>query len=202
MRVGKDPLFLRTGEVKVMNVVLVEPEIPANTGNIARLCVAVGAALHLIRPLGFFLSDPKLKRAGLDYWEYLDLKVHDSFADFLASQQPKRMFFLETGQRRLYSEVQYEPDDYLVFGSESKGLSSELLEAYPDQLVTLPQRDVRSLNLANTVAIVVYEAWRQLGFAGAKNLPRAGIPPQTRISSRGVTAWGIPGRKRRKEVKR
>lgn len=176
MRVGKDPLFLRTGEVKVMNVVLVEPEIPANTGNIARLCVAVGAALHLIRPLGFFLSDPKLKRAGLDYWEYLDLKVHDSFADFLASQQPKRMFFLETGQRRLYSEVQYEPDDYLVFGSESKGLSSELLEAYPDQLVTLPQRDVRSLNLANTVAIVVYEAWRQLGFAGAKNLPRAGIP--------------------------
>ena len=154
-----------------MHVVLVEPEIPANTGNIARLCVAVGATLHLVRPLGFFLSDPRLRRAGLDYWQYLQLKVHDSFADFLAAEEPKGMYFLETGGRKLYSQVSYQPGDYLIFGSETKGLGGELLQAYPERVVTLPQRDVRSLNLANTVAIVVYEAWRQLGFAGAENLP-------------------------------
>lgn len=158
-----------------MHVVLVEPEIPANTGNIARVCVAVGATLHLIRPLGFFLSDPRLKRAGLDYWQYLTMQVHDSFADFLAAQEPRRMYFVETGGSRLYSQVQYEPGDYLVFGSETKGLSPELLQSHPGQVVSLPQRDVRSLNLANTVAIVVYEAWRQLGFVGAKNLPEAGF---------------------------
>ncbi|HBG09828.1 MAG: tRNA (cytidine(34)-2'-O)-methyltransferase [Limnochordia bacterium] len=158
-----------------MHVVLVEPDIAANTGNIARLCVAAGATLHLIRPLGFFLSDPRLKRAGLDYWQYLELQVHDSFADFLVSQEPQRMYFVETGGRKLYSQVCYEPGDYLVFGSETKGLSGELINAYSDHVVSLPQRDVRSLNLANTVAIVVYEAWRQLGFAGAKNLPEAGF---------------------------
>jgi tRNA (cytidine/uridine-2'-O-)-methyltransferase len=98
-----------------MHVVLVEPDIAANTGNIARLCVAAGATLHLIRPLGFFLSDPRLKRAGLDYWQYLELQVHDSFADFLVSQEPQRMYFVETGGRKLYSQVCYEPGDYLVF---------------------------------------------------------------------------------------
>ena len=158
-----------------MHVVLVEPEIPANTGNIARLCVAVGATLHLIKPLGFFLSDPKLKRAGLDYWQYLNLEVHDSFADFLEAQCPEHMYFLETGAAKLYSEVSYQQGDYLVFGSETKGLSQKLLEAYPQQVVTLPQRDVRSLNLSNTVAVVVYEAWRQFGFQGAKNLSEAGF---------------------------
>jgi len=152
-------------------VVLVEPEIPANTGNIARLCVAVGATLHLVRPLGFFLSDPRLRRAGLDYWQYPQLEVHESFADFLAAGVPKGLYFLETGGPKLYSQVSYQPGDYLIFGSETKGLGGELLQAYPERVVTLPQRDVRSLNLANTVAIVVYEAWRQLGFAGAKNLP-------------------------------
>ncbi|HPT82340.1 MAG TPA: tRNA (cytidine(34)-2'-O)-methyltransferase [Limnochordia bacterium] len=158
-----------------MHVVLVEPEIPANTGNIARLCVAAGATLHLIRPLGFFLSDPRLKRAGLDYWEHLRLEVHDSFEGFLAAQRPQRMYFVETGGAKLYSQVCYAPGDYLVFGSETKGLSPGLLQAYANQVISLPQRDVRSLNLANTVAIVVYEAWRQLGFPGAKNLPQAGF---------------------------
>lgn len=152
-----------------MNVVLVEPEIPANTGNIARLCVATGSSLHLIRPLGFFLSDPKLKRAGLDYWDHLDLRVHDSFGEFLATIKPRRLFLVETGGTRMYSEVAYEPDDYFVFGSETKGIDPELLTLYQDSIVTLPQRDVRSLNLSNTVAIIVYEAWRQLDFLGVKN---------------------------------
>lgn len=152
-----------------MNVVLVEPEIPANTGNVARLCVATGSSLHLIRPLGFFLSDPKLKRAGLDYWDHLDLTVHDSFGEFLATIKPRRLFLVETGGTRIYSEVAYEPDDYFVFGSETKGIDPELLTLYQDSIVTLPQRDVRSLNLSNTVAIIVYEAWRQLDFLGVKN---------------------------------
>lgn len=153
-----------------MHVVLVEPEIPANTGNIARLCVATGSSLHLIRPLGFFLSDPKLKRAGLDYWEHLDLYTHDSFENFLSTVHPRRLFLVETGGSHLYSEVTYQADDFLVFGSETKGLSPELLMLYQDYVVTLPQRDVRSLNLSNTVAIIVYEAWRQLNFASVKSL--------------------------------
>src|SRR5690554_769705 len=134
-----------------MHVVLIEPEIPANTGNIARSCVAAGASLHLVRPLGFFLSDPKLKRAGLDYWDYLDLHVHDSFEQFLTNRQPNRLFLVETGGNKLYTEVNYMEDDYLIFGSETKGLAPKLIEAYRDNMVTLPQRDVRSLNLSNTV---------------------------------------------------
>lgn len=153
-----------------MHVVLVEPEIPANAGNIGRLCVATGSTLHLIRPLGFFLSDPKLKRAGLDYWEHLDLVVHDCLKDFFESAQPKRLFLVETGGQQLYSEINYRWDDYLVFGSETKGLPTDLLEKFGDQIITLPQRDVRSLNLSNTVSIVVYEAWRQLGFVNVKKL--------------------------------
>ncbi len=151
-------------------MVLVEPEIPANTGNIARLCVATGSSLHLIRPLGFFLSDPKLKRAGLDYWDHLELYTHDTFADFLAAVQPERLFLVETGGASLYSDVMYKEGDYLVFGSETKGLPQVLLEQYKDSIVTLPQRNVRSLNLANTVSIVVYEAWRQLDFVYPKKI--------------------------------
>lgn len=153
-----------------MHVVLVEPEIPSNAGNVARLCVATGSTLHLVRPLGFFLSDPKLKRAGLDYWEHLDLVVHDCFEDFLEAVQPKRLFFVETGGKQLYSEVSYAWDDYLVFGSETKGLPNEVLEKFREHIITLPQLDVRSLNLSNTVSIVVYEAWRQLGFVNVKKL--------------------------------
>ncbi|MGI6149159.1 MAG: tRNA (uridine(34)/cytosine(34)/5-carboxymethylaminomethyluridine(34)-2'-O)-methyltransferase TrmL [Firmicutes bacterium] len=147
-----------------MHVVLFEPEIPANTGNIARLCVGTGTKLHLIRPLGFFLTDRHLRRAGLDYWDYLDLKVHDSWDDFAAAVSTGRLYFVETGGKKLYTEPQYEADDYFVFGSETKGLPTSILERWPDQIITIPQVKVRSLNLANTVAIVVYEAWRQLGF--------------------------------------
>jgi len=147
-----------------VHVVLVEPEIPANTGNVARLCVATGSTLHLVRPLGFFLSDPKVQRAGLDYWKYLDLQVHDCFDDFLESANPHRVFLVETGGLHLYSEVEYEPDDYLVFGSETKGLNQNIINNFQNNVITLPQKNVRSLNLSNTVSIVVYEAWRQLGF--------------------------------------
>lgn len=153
-----------------MHVVLVEPEIPANTGNIARLCVATGSSLHLVRPLGFFLSDPKLKRAGLDYWEHLDLIVHDSFSDFLEAVGSKRLFFVETGGNKLYSDVKYSADDYLIFGSETKGIGQDILDRFKEQILTLPQQNVRSLNLSNTVSIVVYEAWRQLGFVNVKKL--------------------------------
>lgn len=152
-----------------MQVVLIEPEIPANTGNVARLCVATGSTLHLVRPLGFFLSDPKLKRAGLDYWEYLDLVVHNSLSEFLEAVRSKRLFFVETGGDQLYSDVAYLPDDFLVFGSETKGIPQETLDHFREQIVTLPQQDVRSLNLSNTVSIVVYEAWRQLGFINVKS---------------------------------
>lgn len=146
-----------------MHVVLFEPEIPANTGNIARLCAATGSGLHLIRPLGFFLTDPKVKRAGLDYWEHLRLYIHDSFADFLDKVKPQRFFFVETGGTRLYTDAVYKRDDYFIFGSETRGLPAHLLKER-EKIVTLPQRSVRSLNLSNAVSIVIYEAWRQQGF--------------------------------------
>jgi len=151
-----------------MNVVLFEPEIPANAGNIARLCVATGSTLHLIRPLGFFLTDPRFRRAGLDYWEHLKLEVHDSWDDFLASAEKGNLFLVETGGTKLYTEPQYGPDDFFVFGSETSGLPESVLSGRRSQIITVPQVQVRSLNLANTVAIVVYEAWRQLGFACGK----------------------------------
>ncbi|NLJ81481.1 MAG: tRNA (cytidine(34)-2'-O)-methyltransferase [Firmicutes bacterium] len=147
-----------------MHVVLVEPEIPANTGNIGRLCLATGSTLHLIRPLGFFLSGPKLKRAGLDYWDQVDLRLYDCVDDFLADKDLERIFLVETGGKRLYSQVRYQAQDYLVFGSETRGLPTDLLERLEQNVITLPQLKVRSLNLANTVSVVVYEAWRQLGF--------------------------------------
>ncbi len=153
-----------------MHIVLVEPEIPAYTGNIGRLALATGSTLHLIRPLGFFLSDPRLKRAGLDYWDQLDLVVHDSFDDFLKERDPGRLFLVETGGARFYTEIAYQAGDYLVFGSESKGLPRSLKEGRAESIITLPQLGVRSLNLSNTVAIVVYEAWRQLGFLNVKRL--------------------------------
>lgn len=153
-----------------MNVVLVEPEIPANTGNIARLCVATGSKLHLVRPLGFFLNDRRVRRAGLDYWEYLDLTVHDSWNDFRESVSEGQIYLVETGGNRLYTEVDFAPNDYVVFGSETKGLSSLIIKELADNIVSLPQMNVRSLNLSNTVSIVVYEAWRQLGFVDVKKL--------------------------------
>jgi len=150
-----------------VNVVLVHPEIPANTGNIARLCVITGCKLHLVRPLGFFLDDKHLKRAGLDYWQHLDYAIHDSWVDFIETCHPERLFLVETDSQKLYTDVNYQIGDYLVFGSESKGLPSAILRDYPDNHISLPMVNPRSLNLSNTVAITVYEAWRQLGFCQA-----------------------------------
>jgi len=150
----------------VFQVVLYEPEIPANTGNIIRLCANTGAQLHLIRPLGFSLDDKKLRRAGLDYHEYAEINIHDSWAQFLSVNQNVRLFGLTTKARRCYSDVDYQKNDFLLFGPETRGLPdsilSKLTEGYRLRLPMLPES--RSLNLSNTVAIVLYEAWRQNSF--------------------------------------
>lgn len=154
----------------MFHVVLVEPEIPPNTGNIIRLCANTGAQLHLIEPLGFPLEDSKLKRAGLDYHEYATMLVHKNWTDFIASVKPDpaRMFALTTHGSALFSQARFEPGDFFVFGSETKGLDPVLRNSFPAaQRIRLPMRpDNRSLNLSNTVAVTVYEAWRQNGFAG------------------------------------
>ena len=153
-----------------LNIVLVEPQIPQNTGSIGRLCLATQSALHLIEPLGFPLEDSKLKRAGLDYHEYARMKVHpnwQAFIDFL-QPDPARLFALTTHGSALFSEARFQAGDVFVFGSETKGLDTDLRNSFPaSQRIRLPmQPENRSLNLSNTVAVVVYEAWRQNGFAG------------------------------------
>lgn len=153
----------------MLHVVLFQPEIPPNTGNVIRLCANSGAALHLVRPLGFELDDKRLRRAGLDYHEFATLTVHDDLADFIATAQPRRVFALSTRGSVRYDTIEYADGDALVFGSETRGLPADLLETFdPAQRACLPmQPNNRSLNLSNAVAIVVYEAWRQLGFPGA-----------------------------------
>jgi len=154
----------------MLNVVLVEPEIPPNTGNVIRLCANSGARLHLVRPLGFDLSDKQLRRAGLDYHEFADVRVHDSFDRLLETEQPERLrlFCCTTHGARSYAEVNYSKGDWLVFGSESRGLDARLRERFDaNRRLRIPMRPGnRSLNLSNAVAVVLYEAWRQLGFAG------------------------------------
>jgi tRNA (cytidine/uridine-2'-O-)-methyltransferase len=156
--------------VIVFHVVLVEPEIPPNTGNIIRLCANTGAQLHLIEPLGFPLEDAKLRRAGLDYHEYAAMKVHHNWDAYLSSEHPDpaRMFALTTHGSTPFAEAAFKPGDVFVFGSETKGLDPALRESFAtSQRIRLPMRpNNRSLNLSNTVAIVVFEAWRQHGFAG------------------------------------
>ena len=146
-----------------MNVVLVEPEIPPNTGNVARLCAATGATLHLVGPLGFKLTDKELKRAGMDYWEHVTWKYWESFADFEVATPAARFWFVETKSDRRYTDVRYDWEDYLIFGCETRGLPAKLLAANPDRIITIPMLNpqARSLNLANSVAIVLYEAVRQ-----------------------------------------
>ncbi len=152
----------------MFDVLLFEPEIPPNTGNVIRLCANAGARLHLIRPLGFELDDARLKRAGLDYHEYAELQVHDSLDQALLALQPARLFALSTRAQRRYDEVAYAPGDAFLFGPESRGLPSEVLAAVPaDTRLRLPMLPGnRSLNLSNAVAVLVFEAWRQQGFAG------------------------------------
>ena len=146
----------------MFNVVLVEPEIPPNTGNIGRLCLATRSTLHLIKPLGFSLDDRELRRAGLDYWEEVHVRLWGSFGA-LRNAQPTdtRYFFLTTKSKRPYYEVRFEEDDFLVFGRETKGLPEDLLAANIDNCITIPMHGTRSLNLATAVAIVLFEAVRQ-----------------------------------------
>lgn len=150
-----------------IQVVLYQPEIPPNTGNIARTCALTGSPLHLIKPLGFSIDDKSLKRAGLDYWHLLDLTVHDSLDAFLAKYPEGSFYFFSTHATRDYTEVNYKDDCFLIFGKETAGLPESIRQKYPDRLVRIPMLDkpgVRSLNLSNSVAIAVYEAYRQLGF--------------------------------------
>lgn len=146
-----------------LNVVLYEPEIPANTGNIGRLCLGCGARLHLIRPLKFLLDDKSLKRAGLDYWHKLDYRVWDSLPEALENVDPARVFYATTKSTKSYTETAFQAGDWLVFGPESRGLPESLLETHPENCITIPMSmEIRSLNLANSVAIILYEAIRQL----------------------------------------
>ncbi|MDQ7092566.1 tRNA (cytidine(34)-2'-O)-methyltransferase [Desulfosporosinus sp. PR] len=148
-----------------LNIVLVEPEIPPNTGNVARLCAATGAALHLVKPLGFSIDDKQLKRAGLDYWHLLDIFYYENFSDFEEKNPNGTRYLATTKGGRWHSDIVYEPGGYLIFGKETKGLAPEILARYPDKTVRLPMRaEARSLNLSNSVAVVVYEALRQWGF--------------------------------------
>jgi len=153
----------------VIHIVLFEPEIPANTGNIIRLCANTGMQLHLIKPLGFDLDDKKLRRAGLDYHEWVAVKEHNSLVDFVDSIKPGRIFALTTKGTQLYSDVGFQAGDALLFGPETRGLPAAVLaDLGSERCLYLPmQAESRSLNLSNTVSIVLYEAWQQLGFAGA-----------------------------------
>lgn len=149
-----------------LNIVLVEPEIPQNTGNIARTCAATGARLHIIEPMGFKIDDKKLKRAGLDYWYLLDITYYPSIEDFF-SKNDGNYYFLTTKGRKIYSDAKFEGETYIIFGKETKGLPEELLKEHPDKCLRVPMiSDARSLNLSNTVALVGYEVLRQWNFDG------------------------------------
>ena len=153
--------------MKNVNVCLLEPEIPQNTGNISRTCAATNSSLHLIRPLGFEITDRHLKRAGLDYWKYLDLSFYDGWKEFEEAHAGAKMYFFSTKARRCYTEATYEKGCFLVFGKETAGLPEELLLKHGESCVRIPMYgDLRSLNLSNSVAIAVYEALRQQGFEG------------------------------------
>ena len=158
-----------------LNIVLVEPEIPQNTGNIARTCAAIGAKLHLVKPLGFEISDKYLKRAGLDYWDKLEIEEHNNLNDFLNKYIPEEnnMFFVTTKGKHCYSDINYSKMDtvFLLFGKETKGLPENLLTKYIDNAIRIPMRSsLRSLNLSNSVAIVAYEVLRQCNFTNLEEI--------------------------------
>jgi tRNA (cytidine/uridine-2'-O-)-methyltransferase len=164
----------------MFHIVLVEPEIPPNTGNVIRLAANTGCTLHLVEPLGFSMDDKHMRRAGLDYHEYADLRRHADWDAFMAQERPtpERMFALTTKGSQAAFNVRFEPGDWLIFGSETRGLSPELREKFaPTQRIKLPMLEgQRSLNLSNAVAVTVFEAWRQNGFGGAPTTP--GLPAQ------------------------
>lgn len=148
-----------------MNIVLLEPEIPLNTGNIGRTCVATKTSLHLIKPLGFHIDDKAVKRAGLDYWEKLDLHIYENYKDFLEKNNYPKIYMGTTKSRQIYTDVKYTNDDFIMFGKESKGIPEEILINSKDTCIRIPMDfSIRSLNLANSVSIVLYEALRQNNF--------------------------------------
>ena len=152
-----------------LNIVLYEPEIPSNTGNIGRTCVATGTRLHLIEPLGFRLNEKTVRRAGMDYWEHLDVTRYDDWTEFLERNPEAKIYMATTKAKHVYTEVSYEPDCYIMFGKESAGIPEEILVQHPDECVRIPMLgETRSLNLANSVAIVLYEALRQQDFVNLK----------------------------------
>ena len=158
-----------------IHIVLVEPEIPQNTGNIARTCAVTGCVLHLVGPLGFSIDDRQLKRAGLDYWYMLDIRSYESYDAFVRANPQAPAYYLSTKAPARYDQVRYQDGDYLVFGRETRGLNEALLEANLDRCLRIPMAgDARSLNLSNAVAIVTYEALRQLGFPGMKSAGKFG----------------------------
>ena len=149
-----------------LNIVLYEPEIPSNTGNIGRTCVATGTRLHLIEPLGFRLNEKTVRRAGMDYWEHLDVTRYDDWTDFLERNPGAKIYMATTKAKHVYTEVSYEPDCYIMFGKESAGIPEEILVNHKEDCVRIPMvGDIRSLNLGNSVAIILYEALRQQNFA-------------------------------------
>ena len=158
-----------------MHIVLVEPEIPQNTGNIARTCAAIGAKLHLVYPLGFNISEKQVKRAGLDYWNKLEIEEHINYKEFLNKYKPEEnnMFFVTTKGKHVYSDVNYSDmeDVYILFGKETKGLPEDILKTHLDQTIRIPMREtIRSLNLSNSVAIVAYEIFKQQNFGGLEKI--------------------------------
>ena len=156
----------------MLNIVLLEPEIPANTGNIGRTCVASGSRLHLIKPLGFDINEKQLKRAGLDYWKDLDVTTYINWEDFCAKNPGAKIYYATTKGRHVYADVAYEPDCYIMFGKESAGIPEEILVANEEHCIRIPMlSSIRSLNLSNSVAIVLYEALRQNDF---QSMQRAG----------------------------
>lgn len=151
----------------MFNIVLVEPEIPQNTGNISRTCACTGSALHIVKPMGFEITDAKLKRAGLDYWDKLDLTYYENLDEFFAAHKCGRFFYLSKKASKSYTDVSYRDGDFLVFGKETKGLPEHLVFDNPDAALRIPMASgLRSLNLSNTVALTLYEALRQTGFVG------------------------------------
>ncbi len=149
----------------MFNIVLVEPEIPPNTGNIARTCAVTGSCLHLVKPLGFSIEDKHLKRAGLDYWSDICLEVHESMEEFLNKYENETLYYATTKMGKNYSEVKYKKGDFILFGSETRGIDDKYLKLNKENCITIPMLPaLRSLNLSNAVAIVVYEAWKQIDF--------------------------------------
>ena len=154
-------------EKPTLNIVLVEPRIPQNTGNVARTCACTACRLHLVGPMGFAIDDKKLKHAGLDYWHMMEMRIHDSWDDFLAAYPGAQLFFTSKKARHSYCEVDYPEDAFFVFGRESRGLPEELLREHYESCVRIPMREgLRSLNLSNAAAVAVYEALRQQGYCG------------------------------------